>query len=187
MRENLLGKTTVIRPLEKADLKTICHWWNNTELMAEVLAEDFSISLQELEEKYWPAWENPAPHGPFIYLICLNQKPIGEINHTLHKKEANLAEIHLKIAEPTLWGKSYGKDALTTYLDYLLKVEHIHRIHAKPGSHNKRMQSLCRKLGFTEIEHVEIKEVMGKKYHDLQEITFELTREKWEKRNPHSF
>ena len=120
MRTIAIGKLTSIRTLSKADLKAIYRWWNDSTLMAEVLAEDFSIEMKTLEEKYWPFWKNPSPRGPFMHVIYRNETPIGEINHSIEGEKDDTASVHMKIGEVPLWSRGYGKDALASYLTSLL-------------------------------------------------------------------
>jgi RimJ/RimL family protein N-acetyltransferase len=171
-------KHITIRKVQKGDLKSFFRWWNDKELMAAVLAEHFSIDMKTLLEEYWPAWEHPSPTGSFMSVICLNEKPIGEICHTIEGDATRLADIHMKIAEPSLWRKGYGKQALKAYVEMLFEKQGMRCAQVRVGSHNKPMQGLCLHLGFSEISRVELNEVLGKRHDDLQVITYELTPEK---------
>ncbi len=147
----LTGDRVGIRPVREADLVHFHTWWNDTVLMREVLAEDFSIDMTTLQRVYWPAWESPGPYDQWMHVICLDDNPIGEITWERLKGEQDIAEIHLKIGVPGLWNQGLGPDALRTVLRALLARPDVARVRLQPGVHNPRMTKVCKKLGLVQL------------------------------------
>ncbi len=75
------------------------------------------------------------------------RRPIGTISACGVDRQRGEGTLSVVIVDPTCWGKGYGSEALTLFLQ-LLSREGLRRIHLETFADNKRAQAAFRKAGF---------------------------------------
>jgi aminoglycoside 6'-N-acetyltransferase len=151
----LKGPRISIRPVTREDLPSVCKWWNDPVIMREVRAERFKPSLELVREHFRKIWQNPRPTQFHMFMICLNDKIIGEIGYTFEDTDRIKASLDIKIGETSLWSRGLGTEALRLMVQYLFEKAGTKQIIVQPGEWNKRSRHLAEKCGFTEINREE--------------------------------
>jgi aminoglycoside 6'-N-acetyltransferase len=147
----LKGKRVTIRPVVWDDLPALCRWYNDPIVMREVRVERYKPTLEEVQ-RLWPVWQNPGPTDFHMYVICLNDKTIGEIGYRYQDTDQHSASLDIKIGEPSLWSQGLGTEAIKLFVAYLFDQLHCQHVIAEPGDWNKRSLRLFEKCGFKEIK-----------------------------------
>lgn len=187
------GKITTIRPMEIEDIKFIHIWWNDGAAMEySGLSFGFMLSLEALENRFRPLIEdqNLFNSNERMYIICKksNMQPIGDISYRNWDKRNRSVEIGMEICDPSNRGKGYGKDAFTSFIDFIFRQLNVHRIELTTGENNKIAHSLYYKTGFKLIGTIRENYFNPRfnKYTDT--LYMDLLREEWEtKKNPDTF
>ncbi|MBL1218660.1 MAG: N-acetyltransferase [Planctomycetes bacterium] len=158
----LTGQRLRIRPIEWDDLGHVCRWWNDARVMREVRAERFSVTLEQLQSEYWPAWRDQKPEGPgrcqciIEFPIRAGAQPIGEIGWSLEQgteDSGGEVHVHIKVCEPSLWGQGYGREALRLLVSYLSDHPTLsaYPIIGEPGDWNARCHRMLEQCGFVKV------------------------------------
>ncbi len=114
------------------------------------MKEKHSVTMKELSERL---------KSQTIYLICLNQKLIGEMNYQINakpllKKDPLSVWISILIGEKPYRGRGIGFTAMQ-YLEEQIRVKKIQRIELGVFEFNKRAIALYKKLGYEEIARID--------------------------------
>ncbi len=108
----LRGARVSIRPVALDDLPTMCRWWNDPIVMREVHAEKYKPTLEQIQKQSWPVWRDPGPTEYHEFVICLNDRIVGEIGYKNEDINRHTVSVDIKIGEPSLWGQGLGTEAM---------------------------------------------------------------------------
>lgn len=152
----IIGKKTIIRPMEMADIDFIHKWWNNGESMeSSGLKYGFMMSRSALENRFRPQIESNNMYfsDEKMFIICNKEdmRPVGDISYRNWRKRDQSAEIGLEIWDPADRGNGYGKDAMVAFIDFMFRHLNLNRIELSTEESNQVGQSLYHKLGFKVI------------------------------------
>lgn len=137
-----------------------------------------SISLKEEEE-----WINNLPKRKSDKVFSIDTSEGKHIGNTgLHqiKKEDRNAVLGVFIGNKNYWNKGYGKDVITTLLNYGFNKLKLHRVDLSVYDYNKRAINLYKKLGF-KTEGIKRDHIFYKgKFHS--EIQIGILEKEWRKK-----
>lgn len=138
------------RPVKRSDLPLIHSWWNDPEIMEPVGAINYHPTLEELQTEYWPTWKNPGPQDYRMFIICADEKPIGEIGYRFTDLVRQTAGFDIKNCERALWGQGIGTTAARLFLNYCFTECGVDAFVIGVRADNSRALALYRRLGFVE-------------------------------------
>lgn len=135
-----------LRALKESDNALLHQWVNDPELVK------YTYFFHPVTEPEQREWFNSLPHKQNQVIFGIEFKPeeklIGtcglyDINHICRK-----AELVIKICDKTMWGKSYGKEALELLIDFGFSDLNLRRIWLRVLADNERAIRLYKNTGF---------------------------------------
>ncbi len=104
--------------------------------------------------------------------------PIGFVNRYWRSKETNWLRIGIRILDKNDWGKGYGFEAITIWVDYLFtELNNLKNIGMTTWSGNEALIRLAYSLGMIiEARHRKVRSFSGLEY---DAIGFAVLREEW--------
>lgn len=162
----LIGKKTIIRPLERLDMSLVAVWRNDPDIRPQFFSPHLiAFSGQD-------GWYDSylLRNDSLIYIISErdNDERIGMIglDHIDHRNQS--AEYgRLLIADTAKRGAGYAHDATMTLLNYAFKDLNLHRIYLRVYADNVKAIGLYERCGF-EREGVEREAIfMAGRFRDL--------------------
>jgi len=119
--------------------------------MKEVRAEKFKPTLEQIREQLWPVWRDSGPSQYHEFIICLDEKMVGEIGYIYEDLDQGILSVDIKIGESSFWGQGLGTEAIKLLVSYLFDQMNAQHIIAEPGDWNMRSIRVFEKCGFREI------------------------------------
>lgn len=176
----LRGEKVVLRAVERDDLKK----------MHELSAHN--VELEMLAGGAWEpeslaAWEKDfdkhlEDHHKGSFAIEVDGRLIGGID--LHpwsvNRRSGVAELGIFIADPEYVGKGYGRDALTTFLDWAFFVQNYRKICLDTLGSNERAIRCYTAVGFREEGRQREHEWYNGHYDD--QVIMGLLQREWAER-----
>jgi ribosomal-protein-alanine N-acetyltransferase len=139
------GNLTKIRPLELNDLETLYEWYNDPEFSYWTSGSWPMITMlrrEEFEQKFYDEDLNRYA------VIDIQGNLIGTIGFDQVNIPARSARLYLAIGLKDLWGKGYGTDCLTVFINYLFNQWNFRRLTAETWDGNERALNCYTNLGF---------------------------------------
>lgn len=134
-------KNILLRTALKSDIVTLMNWWNDGSVMSHAgFPKGLNVNEKDVENSI--SYTNMIGH---LFIIEINNIPVGELNYKLIDKNA---EIGIKICDKSYQEKSYGTTILKMLINYLFTDLKIEKILIDTMSDNKRSQHVyTEKLG----------------------------------------
>ena len=145
-----MAKRISFRRVRKDDLEMICRWWNDSSVMKYLGVVGYHPTLKELRENYWPLWSHPGPGDFQMFILCLDEKAVGEIGYRLTDAENGVADFNIKNFRKDLWGRGIGTAAMRKFLRFIFARRGVKKITAGIREENLPGLSLYRRMGFRE-------------------------------------
>lgn len=145
-----------IRPVTYKDLPEVHAWWSNPQVMRQVRTEKLKVSLERLQQEYWPRWRSAGPDQYHQFIITLGNQAIGEIGYCGENSNPLTVSLNIKIGLPKLWSLGLGNRALDLFLKMLFGQLKVERVIAQVGAWNQRSLRLFKGAGFIETGRKEI-------------------------------
>lgn len=151
------GEKINLRKVGVSDFNKIIKWHQN-QLLTYLAGNRLPRNKEECNERY-------LKNTILNYMLAIEDKSgnfIGEIeiNHIQWKEK--MAELFMYIGEENLWGKGYGTEALSLFIDYIFKTKGFKTIYLRVYESNKRAIRCYEKCGFKK------KGILKFKNHKLQ-------------------
>lgn len=147
-----------IRKVTWDDLELIHKWWNDAKIMSQVGAKNFNPSLEEIQDNYWPEWNDPKPGDFNMSILCFDDEPIGEIGYRLTDVKKKIADFNIKNCCFELMRKGIGTFAMGCFIHQLFSEKKVNKIVAGIREDNQSGLSLYIRLGFTESRRYQFEE-----------------------------
>lgn len=143
----LHGKKISIRPLEEDDIEGICNWYNDQEFnlwASGAWPLNTLKNKEEITQKFLDQSD-----GEHRYAI-LNEdfEIIGSLGFRNHNIPARSAVVYINIGLKNYWGKGYGTEALTVFVNFLFSQWNFHRLSLDTWDGNTRAIRTYEKVGF---------------------------------------
>ncbi|HHV65511.1 MAG TPA: GNAT family N-acetyltransferase [Peptococcaceae bacterium] len=142
----LSGKLTSIRPLEEQDLDFLYKWYNDYDFGYWVCGNwplATFMRRDAFEQKFFEEDEHRYA------ILNAQNKVIGSIGFDQVNIPARSARIFIGIGAKDCWGKGYGSEALTLFINYLFRQWNFRRLTAETWVKNTRAIACYQKVGFT--------------------------------------
>lgn len=108
---------------------------------------------------------------------------IGWVNYYNWDQEEKSAFIGICIPEEENWGKGYGTEAVSLFLNFLFDSLGLNTIRTATWTGNKRMVHCAQKAGFTNQKIMPHRSSISVRGEPLERIEFSLSSAEWYKTN----
>ena len=141
------GNTVSLRPLKKADVRSIARWHDDREIMT-------MISLTRTgSEEYWSEWlerKLQSPSAIYFGIVSKNDdRLIGYIHlEELYPTQKLCRDVGILIGEKDMWSKGYGTEAMELLLRFAFEELGLHRLELMTFTFNRRGIRVWEKVGF---------------------------------------
>jgi RimJ/RimL family protein N-acetyltransferase len=145
----LVGKKVKLRAIEREDQRTF--WRYNNDLELELLSSNEPpepISKAAMEARFERRLAEPGPNHWFA--IEADGRLIGACGLMHLQSTAGTCELGIRIGERDYWGRGYGRDAVSTLVDYGFRHLNMHRIWLTVLDLNERAIRAYAASGFQE-------------------------------------
>lgn len=172
----LKGNKTILRPIRMSDAHRFFMWMSDPCVNKYTTRKNITLK----EEKNWIKNLSKRKTDKIFAIDTIDKMHIGSIGlHHIKKQDKNTV-LGIFIGDKNYWDKGYGRDSITTLLDYCFNKLKLHRMELSVYDYNKRAISLYKKLGFkTEGEKREHVFYKGKFYDEIQ---MGILRNEWRKK-----
>jgi len=138
------GEKINLRQVKPTDFAQIIKW-NKNELLTYFVGNKLPKTVEECEIRYLKTYN---PHNRILAIEDKEGRIIGEIEIDHIRWKEKQAELFMYIGEENLWGKGYGFDALTVFINYIFNMKGFNNIYLRVYEHNKRAIRCYEKCGF---------------------------------------
>jgi RimJ/RimL family protein N-acetyltransferase len=177
----LHGEKVTLRAMEGED-QAILWTYDNDLGIALLWGQPAPISMAATKARFDKSLEETEPH--YWFAIETDSKVIGVCDLMDFDQTARTCTLGIAIGERAFWGRGYGRDAVSTLVDYGFRHLNLHRIWLGVLASNERAIRSYRACGFRE-------EVRRRRHiwvdGDLQdEVMMGLLRVEWPGHTPRS-
>ena len=134
---------------------------------------------EEFDKK---AKEKSRPNTSF-HIDTVDGGHIGWVNCYNWDQEGKSAFIGICIPEEENWGKGYGSEAVSLYLNFLFDSIGLNTIRTATWTGNKRMVRCAQKAGFINQKTMPHRSSISVRGEPLERIEFSLSSAEWFKTN----
>lgn len=146
----LQGNKVTLRAMEREDQAIFWRHYNDLEL--ELLASSGDpptpVSMAAMEARFDKKIEETEPD--YWFTIEADGKVIGDCALMKFDQTARTCTLGIVIGESEYWGKGYGRDAVSTLVDYGFRHLNMHRIWLGVLGSNERAIRSYKACGFRE-------------------------------------
>jgi RimJ/RimL family protein N-acetyltransferase len=144
----ITGEKIYLRSFEKNDMKLICKWHNDDEIMTL-----FALS-EKKPEGFWFNWFEKIEKDPSIIYFGLVKKSDDKLIGYVHLEGISwqhklCRDIGILIGEKDEWSKGFGTEGMNLMIRYAFKDLGLHRLELMTFPFNKRGLAVWKKCGFT--------------------------------------
>lgn len=163
--QKFFGKKTILRTLEKKDLKRSFVWLKDPSVNM-YLSHNFRDYTEEQELKWFEFVQSSNNDVVFAIEDIDTHLHIG--NCALHKIdwEKESCEVGIVIGEKNYWNKGYGSDAIKSIINFALYKLNLGSIKLDVYRYNRRAINVYRKCGFKLIQIEKRNHFYNGKYWD---------------------
>ncbi len=145
-QETLIGKSVVLRPFSRDDLRFVQKWSGDAEMrrltgevapMSDAEAEKFFESVQADKDRLW-----------FAVVLKRGNRVVGEAGLLRMFSLWRCTDMTVVLGEKDAWGKGYGTEAGRLLLDLAFERLGFHRVSVGVVGFNRRALRFWRGLGF---------------------------------------
>ncbi len=175
LKNNIIGKKTILRKLEEKDLDKTLAWLRDS-CVNKFLSQDFKNLTKEHEIQWFGSIQNSRKDIAFA--IDTKDKYVHIGNCDLRK--INLikrsCELGIVIGEKKYWNKGYGLDTIKSLIDFAFNKLNLRCIELNVYKYNHRAIKLYKKCGFKEKKVLKKNHFYDGKYWDT--FVMEIKNEK---------
>ncbi|MBM3182764.1 MAG: GNAT family N-acetyltransferase [Chloroflexi bacterium] len=143
----LVGKKVKLRPKRLQDAVTDYGWRTDTELCHLDAAPPMKNSFEEFLSDYTEQLRHPVP-GLRFAIETQDGKHIGNLSLFNCDDGKKKAELGIMIGDKAYWDQGYGKDAVTTVIDYVFTQTTWQNVFLKTLDWNIRAHKCFERCGF---------------------------------------
>ena len=121
--------------------------------------------------------------SPGWHIDTVDGQHIGWVNYYNWDQEEKSAFIGICIPEEENWGKGYGTEAVSLFLNFLFDSFSLNTIRTATWTGNKRMVRCAQKAGFTNQKIMPHRSSISVRGEPLERIEFSLSSTEWFKTN----
>ena len=137
------------------------------------------ISREAFEKLNKEKSASSSGQGRAWHIDTVDGQHIGWVNSYNWDQEEESAFIGICIPEEENWGKGYGTEAVSLFLDFLFDSFGLKTIRAGTWTGNERMVRCAQKAGFSNQKTMPHRSPMSVRGEPLERIEFSLSRAEW--------
>jgi len=144
------------------------------------------VSREEFDkraEKRQSAGSSSSRRGRAWHIDTVDGRHIGWVNSYDWDEEEHSAFIGICIPEEENWGRGYGTEAVSLFLDFLFDSFGLETIRTATWTGNKRMVRCAQKAGFTDQKTMPHRSSVSVRGEPLERIEFSLSSAEWYEAN----
>jgi RimJ/RimL family protein N-acetyltransferase len=151
--------------------------------------EEFDKRARRNREEYdkrskeQPEGSSSSRPSPGWHIDTVDGQHIGWVNYYNWDQEQKSAFIGICIPEEENWGKGYGTEAVSLFLNFLFDSSGLETIRAATWTGNSRMVRCAQKAGFTNQEIMPHRSSISVRGEPLERIEFSLSSAEWYRAN----
>ncbi|HHW02766.1 MAG TPA: GNAT family N-acetyltransferase [Thermoanaerobacterales bacterium] len=137
------GKKINLRNVNVSDFSKIIQWHQN-QLLTYLTGKKLPKNIEECNKRY-------LKKSLLHHILAIEDKNgnfLGEIEIRHIRWKEKIAELFIYIGEENLWGKGYGTEALSVFIDYIFNIKGFKTIYLRVYENNKRAIKCYEKCGF---------------------------------------
>lgn len=141
-----------LRKVKDSDFNKIIKWHEN-QLLTYFSGDRLPKDLNECKKRY-------LNNNLLNQILAIEDKEgnfLGEIEISHIQWKEKVAELFMYIGEESLWGKGYGTEALSVFIDYAFNLKGFKTIYLRVYEQNKRAIRCYEKCGFRKKGILKIK------------------------------
>ncbi len=158
----MTNKIISLRPSTLEDKHAVYNWFSNKDISkAMLMGDEYPENPVPNEETFFEDYEDyyfdgSAPEKGRVYIICMDDEPIGSINYSSFHLHGNKAELDIWMKNIDFCGKGYGSQSIKLLCDLLRNEMNTQQFIIRPSKENLNAIKAYEKAGFTRmIEDVE--------------------------------
>ena len=140
--------------------------------------EEFDKRIKKQSER-----SSSSSNSKGWHIDTVEGQHIGWVNYYNWDQEEKSAFIGICIPEEENWGKGYGTEAVSLFLNFLFDSLGLNTIRTATWTGNKRMVRCAQKAGFTNQKIMPHRSSISVRGEPLERIEFSLSSAEWYKTN----
>jgi RimJ/RimL family protein N-acetyltransferase len=174
----LKGKDVALKAIERSDLRTIWRWFNDVDLQLFAGGDIKPMSFGLLEAQFEKELQDELITR---FAIVVDGVVIGWCG-LFDWDDALSLRLAIAIGEKSYWGRRYGRDAVTTLLDYAFRHRNAHKVWLEVLATNERAIRSYKSCGFVQEGRIRDNAWLQGGYAD--ELIMGILRHEWEELHP---
>jgi RimJ/RimL family protein N-acetyltransferase len=144
------GRLVRLRRPELGDAERYCRWLNDQDVVGNLIAQRYPISLVEEERFLYALPETSLSNGGIWAIEAKDGGHIGMTSFYDVHPEDRKAGLAIAIGEKEYWSQGYGGDAVLTLLRFGFHEMGLNRVWLTTVEYNKRAIACYKRCGFRE-------------------------------------
>jgi RimJ/RimL family protein N-acetyltransferase len=146
--ENHVGLRSFEEPISDEEAARVYRWSRDEELLRLSGGEPTELTLAEFCEQLRGDHQDLFDHRRMFFILTRAHELIGRIGCFAIDWTRRDGELGIVIGEPTFWGKSFGRAAVTLLLRHFFETTLLERIYLFTYPENMRAQRCFAACGF---------------------------------------
>jgi RimJ/RimL family protein N-acetyltransferase len=185
------GQQVILQDDRDSDPEDYFRWFNLEEWQyydrpdqpfQPISREQFDERARKNRERYDERAKDKSKPKPGFHIDTVDGKHLGWVSIYNWDQEEKSTFIGINIPEEENWGKGYGTEAVSLYLNYLFDSFDLNTIRTATWTGNKRMVRCAQKAGFTNEKITRHRSPISVRGEPLERIEFSLSNVEWLKK-----
>ena len=145
--------------------------------------EEFDKRAKKNREEFDKKAKRKSRPNPGYHIDTVDGQHIGWVSIYKWDQEEKSTFIGISIPDEENWGKGYGTEAVSLFLNFLFDSYGLNTIRTATWTGNKRMVRCAQKAGFTNPKIMPHRSSISVRGEPLERIEFSLSSAEWFKTN----
>jgi len=186
------GKRVILRDDRDSDPEDYFRWFNLEEWQyydhpdkpfQPISREEFNKRAKKNRESFDKRKKKKNRPSPGYHIDAVDGQHLGWVSIYNWDQEEKSTFIGINIPEEENWGKGYGTEAVSLFLNFLFDSFGLNTIRTATWTGNKRMVRCAQKAGFTNKKNMPHRSSISVRGEPLERIEFSLSSAEWSKTN----
>ena len=186
------GQRVILQDDRDSDPEDYFRWFNLEEWQyydrpdqpfQPISREQFDERAKKNRERFEERAKDKSKPKPGFHIDTVDGQHLGWVSIYNWDQEEKFTYIGINIPEEENWGKGYGTEAVSLFLDFLFDSFGLNTIRTATWTGNKRMVRCAQKAGFTNQKTMPHRSSISVRGEPLERIEFSLSSAEWYKTN----
>jgi RimJ/RimL family protein N-acetyltransferase len=150
----LVGLRPFEDPLTDEEIARVHRWSSDEHILRWSGGTPTDLTLEEFRERLLSERGNVPSSRRAFFIVTRDGELIGRIGCFAIDWDKKEGELGIVIGESASWGQGYGRDAVTTLLQYIFETTALERINLFTFPENLRAQRCFAACGFRAVGNV---------------------------------